>query len=106
MHTFAWAPAEIVWYFDLYLKTRCGLNFFIRSFCFRESDDWAKLDENVLTSIQCLEAARQMGREFEFNELLVQLQREDEKIMPWIKKRKTDETDKKPRYIFLIYGPM
>jgi len=47
-----------------------------------------------------------MGREFEFNELLVQLQREDEKIMPWIKKRKTDETDKKPRYIFLIYGPM
>jgi hypothetical protein len=41
-----------------------------------------------------------MGREFEFNELLVQLQREDEKIMPWIKKRKTDETDKKPRYNF------
>jgi hypothetical protein len=70
--------------------------FIFHSFCFRESDDWAKLDENVLTSIQCLEAARQMGREFEFNELLVQLQREDEKIMPWIKKRNTDETDNKP----------
>lgn len=72
-------------------------------FWFRENDDWAKLDENVLTSIQAMEAARQMGREFEFNELMVQMQREDEKIMPWIKKRKTEDADKnKPRYMYIL----
>ncbi|XP_059475697.1 STAGA complex 65 subunit gamma-like [Neocloeon triangulifer] len=62
----------------------------------QENDDWAKLDENVLTAIQCLDVVRQMGRESELSEILVQLQREDEKIIPWKRRRRHSNEDVKP----------
>jgi len=64
----------------------------------RENDDWAKLDDNILTSIQCLDTARQMGRESELCDILVQLQRDDEKIsIPWKRKRRRSDEDNKPK---------
>ncbi|CAB3360474.1 Hypothetical predicted protein [Cloeon dipterum] len=62
----------------------------------RENDDWAKLDDNVLHSVQCLELVRQTGQEAELSEALVQLQREDEKIIPCKRRRRSPSDGAKP----------